>query len=97
MPEELDKAKRFIRGKFAVGHQAPEAAADAMGEIAFYDLPEHYYNEYLDWIDAVTLEDVRRVAAARFPSDEATILVLGRASEILKDLETLGPVTVEAL
>ncbi len=95
--DELDKAKRYIRGKFAVGHQAPEALADAMGEIAFYDLPEDYYNNYLDWIDAVTLDDVRRVAALRFPSDQAVILVLGRASEILKDLETLGPVTVEAL
>jgi predicted Zn-dependent peptidase len=68
-----------------------------MGEIAFYDLPAHYYNEYLDWIEAVTLDDVRRVAAARFPSGEPAILVLGRAAEILGQLEKLGPVTVEAL
>ena len=95
--EELDKAKRYIRGKFAVGHQAPEAMADAMGEIAFYDLPAHYYNEYLDWIEAVTLDDVRRVAATRFPSGEPAILVLGRAAEVLGQLEKLGPVTVEAL
>ncbi len=92
--EELDKARKYMKGTFALEHQSPDSLADALTDIAFHGLPEDHYDGYLDRIDAVGLEDVARAARERFPFERAIILVLGKADEILKDLETLGPVTV---
>ena len=91
--QEVDKARKYLRGSFAIEHQSPDAMADAMAEIAFYHLPGDYYDTYLDRIDAVTVDDIKRVAS-RLPSDRLIILVLGKAEEVKKDLEALGPVTV---
>jgi len=90
--EEVDKARKYLKGSFAIGHQSPDALADVLGEIAFYGLPRDYYDTWLDRIAAVTVEDVKRVAA-KFPLDDSILLVLGQASAIRKELETLGPVT----
>ncbi len=91
--QEVDKARKYLRGSFAIEHQSPDAMADAMAEIAFYHLPGDYYDTYLDRIEAVTVDDIKRVAS-RFPSDRLVILVLGKAEEVENDLESLGPVTV---
>lgn len=91
--EELDKAKRYLRGTFAIGHQTPEAMAESLADIAFYGLPRDYYDTYLDRVTAITQGDVANVAA-RFPFEEMVVLVLGKASEVLGDLEKVGPVTV---
>jgi len=88
---EVAKARRYMRGTFAIGHQTPDAMADALGEIAFYNLPANYYDTWLDRIDAVRVEDVRKAAAAHLPAEDLTILVLGQAAAISKDLQTLGP------
>lgn len=92
--EELDKARKYMKGTFALEHQSPEALADALTDIAFHGLPEDHYDGYLDRIDAVGLEDVARTAGEKFPLERAVVLVLGKAEAILKDLETLGPVAV---
>ncbi len=89
---EVDKARRYLRGLFAIDHQSPEAVAEALAEIAFYDLPRDYYDTYLDKIAAVTAADVKRVSA-RLPWEKLVILVLGKAAEVGKSLESLGPVT----
>jgi zinc protease len=91
-PEELDKARRYLKGTFAIGHQSPGSMADAMADIAFYGLPRDYYDTYLERLEDVTQADVRRVSA-RFPHDDMVILVLGQATEVGNELETLGPVT----
>ena len=94
--EEVDKARQYLKGTFAIGHQAPEAMADVLGEIAFYGLPRDYYDTWLDKIAAVTVGDVKRVAS-RFPLDDSVLLVLGAADTIRKDLDSLGTVSVAPL
>jgi len=94
--EEIDKARKYLKGSFAIGHQSPDAMADVLGEIAFYGLAPDYYDTWLDRIARVTAEDVKRVSA-KFPEAESVLLVLGQASEIRKDLETLGAVSVVPL
>ncbi|HET6374015.1 MAG TPA: pitrilysin family protein, partial [Candidatus Polarisedimenticolia bacterium] len=92
--KELDKARKYIRGGFAIEHESPDALAESIGEIAFYGLPSDYYDTYLEKISAVTIQDVKRVASTRMPFENAIILVLGKASEIKKDVDTLGSVNV---
>ncbi|MGH9870199.1 MAG: M16 family metallopeptidase [Candidatus Polarisedimenticolia bacterium] len=95
--EEVDKARKYLRGGFAISHQAPDALADALAEIAFYGLPTDYYDTYLDKIDRVTLDDVRRVARERFPIDTLITVVLGEGKAVRAQLEPLGPVTAAPL
>ncbi len=92
--EEVSKARKYLRGTFAIEHQSPESLAGAMSEIAFYGLPADYCDTYLRDISDVTVDDVRRTAASKFPVEKGTILVLGPAKAIGGDLESLGPVTV---
>lgn len=95
-PEEVEKAGKYLKGTFAIAHQSPDAMAGVLGEIAFYGLPRDYYDTWLDKIGAVTVADVKRVTA-RFPNERPVLLVLGKAEEIKKDLDTLGPVTLVPL
>ncbi|HKY31122.1 MAG TPA: pitrilysin family protein [Candidatus Polarisedimenticolia bacterium] len=95
--EELDKARKYLKGSFAIGHQSPDSMADALAEIAFYGLPADYYDTYLQRVEAVSVADVKRIAAERFPVDEMMVVVLGEAERIRKDLETLGPVATAPL
>ncbi|MFQ5701162.1 MAG: M16 family metallopeptidase, partial [Acidobacteriota bacterium] len=90
--EELEKARRFLTGTFAIGHQSPGSMAGALSEIAFYRLPADYFDSYLERVRAVTLDDVKRVASTRFPSDKLAIVVLGNASAVRADLEKIGSV-----
>jgi len=92
-PGELDKARKYLKGAFAIGHQSPDSLADALGELAFHNLPLDYYDNYLDRLASLTVEDVKRVAAERFPADRLNIVVLGEAKAVRKDIETLGAVT----
>lgn len=91
--EELDKAKRYLRGTFAIGHQTPEALAESLADIAFYGLPRDYYDTYLDRVTAITKGEIKSVAA-RFPFENLIVLVLGKATEVLDDLQKAGPVIV---
>ncbi len=90
-PEELDKARAYLKGTFAIQNQTGSALAEALTDIAFYDLPADYYDRYLDRIMAVTLEDVARVAQ-RLPFEKLQIVVLGEAKAVRSDLASLGSV-----
>ena len=90
-PEELGKARAYLKGTFAIHNQTGSALADALADIAFHQLPADYYDGYLDKIMAVTLEDVARVAQ-RLPFEKLQIVVLGEAKAIRSDLASLGSV-----
>ena len=63
----------------------------------FYGLEPDYINQYQKRVRAVGLETVKRVAARHLPLDDLAIVVVGPASDLKKDLETLGPVTVRSV
>jgi zinc protease len=88
---ELAKARGYLKGAFAIHNQTGSALANALADIAFYDLPADYYDVYLDRIMAVTLEDIARVAQ-RLPFEKLQIVVLGEAKVVRSDVATLGSV-----
>jgi zinc protease len=95
--EEVDKARKYLRGTFAIAHQSPDSMAEALAEIAFYGLPADTYDTYLDRLAKVTVEDVRRVARERFPLQNMVTVVLGEAKSVREQVDKLGPVTVVPL
>jgi zinc protease len=77
-----------------------EGTGQIVSRMMFYlaeDLPEDWLERYVEGIQGVTPDDVRRVFSDQLRPDEMTILVVGSADRIGRDaLASLGPVTVLA-
>jgi zinc protease len=92
--EELERARNYVALGFPSTFQTVAGTAGALGELALYDLPDDYYDRYVERVLAVTAEDVQRVAARYLDPDRVAIVVVGDLAGIeapIRALE-LGPV-----
>ena len=89
-PETLETAKASYVGSFVRALERPETIANYALNIKLNDLPLDYYKNYLTNINEVTQDDVMRVANKYFLSDNARIVVVGKGSDILENLEKTG-------
>ena len=87
--EELKNAKNKYIGNFVLSLEQPSTVAEYALEIETEDLPDNFYETYLQKINDVTIEDVARVAKKYFKIDEARIVVAGKGSDVAEDLENL--------
>ena len=87
--EELENAKAKYTGSFVLALEHPSTIAQYALNIETNDLPENFYETYLQKINAVTAEDVQRVAKKYFLVDKARIVVVGKGSEVVENLEKL--------
>jgi len=74
---ELDLAKSYLTGSFAIGFERASRRVNAMISAYRNELPEDHLAELLHAIEAVTAEDVRRVAAAHLHPREACVVAAG--------------------
>lgn len=88
--EELKNAKAAYIGSFVMNVQKPTTAARYALNIARYNLPEDFYENYLANINAVTIEEAQDAAHTYFKGNKARIIITGKASEVLKNLEKLN-------
>ncbi len=87
--EELKNAKAKYTGDFVLALERPSTIAQYALNIQTDKLPENFYQNYLQKIDAVTAEDIQRVARKYFLADNARIVVAGKGSEVAENLENL--------
>ena len=87
--EELENAKAKYTGDFVLALERPSTIAQYALNIETDNLPENFYETYLQKINAVTAEDVQRVAQKYFLADKARIVVVGKGSEVVENLEKL--------
>lgn len=73
--EELSEAKSFLTGSFMRRLDTNRKIADFFAAVEFYSLGLNYRTKYPDYINAVTKEDVLRVAR-KYLSAEQYILVV---------------------
>jgi zinc protease len=85
--EELNRAKAKYVGSFVRAVEQPNTVAAYALEIETEGLPDDFYTTYLESINNVTKEDIQRVAQKYFLVDQARIVVTGKASEVLENLE----------
>jgi zinc protease len=85
--EELQDAKEEYIGSFVMDVQKPATAANYALNIALYNLPEDFYENYIKNINSVTVDDVQNAAIKYFRGDKARIMVTGKGIEVLKNLE----------
>lgn len=86
---DLKNAKEKYKGSFVRSLERPETVANFALNIETQGLSADFYENYLSRIDAVTAEEVQRVAQKHFKVDQARIVVVGKGSEVLPALEKM--------
>ena len=87
--DDLKKAKAKYLGNFIMALENPRTIARYAVNIKTQNLPENFYETYIAQINAVTKEDIQRVANKYFKLDKARIVVVGKGNEVANGLENL--------
>ncbi len=88
--EELQNAKNLYNGSFALGLENPARTAAFASNILIYNLPKDFYRTYLQKVNAVTADDVMRVAKKYFNHDNSRIVIVGKAETFVDGLKKNG-------
>jgi zinc protease len=76
--DELTLAKRYLTGAFPLRFDSNRSIAGYLVSMQEDGLGIDYIDRRNDLIEAVTLEDVRRVAARLMKPDQLSIVVVGK-------------------
>jgi zinc protease len=77
-PEELDNAKRYLTGSYALRFDSSVKIANTLLWVQIEELGIDYIAKRNDLVDAVTLDDVKRVAAKLIKPGNLVITVVGQ-------------------
>ncbi len=91
---ELAKAKAYVTLGLPGEFETTGGVAARFRELLVYGLPLDYYTQYIQNINAVTADDVQRVARRYIDPDHFDIVVVGDKSQIEAGIKALneGPV-----
>ena len=87
---DLDLAKAKYNGSFALGMEDPSNTARYATNILINKLPKDFYRTFLQKINAVTLADIKKVAQKYISTDNARIIIVGKAEQIIPNLKRLN-------
>ena len=90
--EEMEAAKGYLVGSFPIGVQTAEQVAGQVAIIRMLGLPVEDLLQRRERVAAVTVDDVRRVAARYLRPDSLTVVVVGDAARVMAGLERIAPV-----
>lgn len=93
--DELATAKNYLSGTFVMRLETQDGLASQLAATRLMGLPVDYLEKYTPRVRAVTAEQIRQAAAKYVNPDAASIVVVGDASKIAKQLETFGTVKIE--
>ena len=84
---ELQVVKNVLAGQFSQSLEQPGTVAQFALNIARYNLPANYYEQYLENLQAVTPEDVLMMSKKYIRPDRAHILVVGSKDDVSERLK----------
>lgn len=87
--QQLANAKAKFTGDFVLALERPATIANSALRIKTQNLDNDFYINYLRKINAVTVDDVQRVAKKYYKPDNLRIVIVGKGSEVLEGLKTL--------
>jgi zinc protease len=96
---ELARAKAYINLAIPGDFESTGQIAGQITSLAAFNLPLSWLQEYVTRVDAVTAEDIQRVARRLIPANNATIVIVGDLARIRAGVEALGlgPISVMEL
>ncbi len=92
--DELAQAKETFMNQFIFRFTTSASIVGQKLDIEYEELPLNYLETYLDNVQAVTQEDVQRVAKKYLHPDEIKVLVVGDKEKFDKPLDSFGKVNV---
>jgi zinc protease len=91
--EETD-SRSYLIGRFAGQRETPQDVVSDLWKLEYQDLPDDYYQRYLDAVAKVTSKDAARVANEHVDPKQLVIVVVGPAKKLAKQLEKIAPVEI---
>ena len=92
--EEIDDTCSYIVGNFPAGRETPQQVAGDLWLIEQEGLPTDYFQQLLSKVTKVTADDCMKMVGTCVDCSKLTIVVVGNAAKIQKDLEAIAPVTL---
>lgn len=87
---ELTSTKRAVVAAFALALEQPTRLLNLALIRKLYNLPEDYWDRYPEKVNAVTAEDLQRVARAYLDPDRLQVVAVGDGRKIKPVLEKYG-------
>ena len=94
---ELSDAQEYLTGSFPLTVETPSAIALQVLNAVFYGLDLNELQTYRERVNAVTVDDIQRVAQLYLHPDKLSIVLVGDASVFAKDLAGVGFDQVERI
>lgn len=88
--KELDYNKQSLIRRYPAGFETVGAISGQLANLAVYNLPDSYFNDYIAKVSSVTLEDVNRVAKQYLDPSKMAIVIVGDRKVIEPGLKELG-------
>lgn len=79
--DELKKAKEMIRGRLAIRSESTNFLAEYFGTTFILDRKIETFEEYLEKIDAVSIDDIREVAKELIQTEKFNLQIIGPIKE----------------
>lgn len=91
--QELQNAKNYLNGLFSLSLSTQGGVAERTLQTYMFGLGRDYLEGYRSRIEAVTADRVQQVARKYLRTDRVTIVVVGDAANLRRELASLGPVS----
>ena len=85
--KEIADAKSYLTGVFPIRLETQEGLTDQLVQIKMLNLPSDYLQTYRDRIQAVTVQDIQRVAQQYVKPDEAALIVVGDGAQVMEQMQ----------
>ena len=85
--KEINDAKSYLTGVFPIRLETQEGMTDQLVQIKMLNLPNDYLERYRDRVQAVTIDEIRRVAEKYVRPDEAALIVVGDGTSVLEQIK----------
>ena len=96
-PRELSEAQAYISGSFPLTIETPGNIARQIINAVFFGLDLQELQTFRERVNAVTVDDVQRVAQKYLHPDRLSIVLVGDASAFTKQLASMGFDQVERI
>jgi predicted Zn-dependent peptidase len=87
---ELELAKASLTKGYPRNFETVQQVARSVAQLALYNLPDTYFEEFVPKVNAITADDVTRVASKYLEPARLTTLIVGDHSAIAESLLSLG-------
>ena len=88
--DEFEKAQLGLIRSFPPSFETPSQVMRRLLDIAHFGFPDDYFSSHVARLEAVTIEDVHRVAAEHVDPEQLSIVVVGDRATIEEPLRELG-------